>query len=160
MCCFLFFFCVWSQQRIRDYLAMATTAQKQQRSSQETERRHLLSPSNATTPTPSAATSVVDFSTAEGQTTPRAASPAPIQQLKTHSYRGFPSEAAYLEVLQQWAESKRYLEPDTGLQGFYGQVTMEEYARRPGLKLEGLGLRRRVSGWRESRKREGKTEGR
>lgn len=120
------------------------------RRSQETERRHLLAPSGTTTP---AATSVVDLST--GNTTPRARSPA-----REESYRGFPSKAAYLEALQQWADGKKYLEPDTGLQGFYGAVTMEEYARRPGLKVEGLGLRRKVKGWRERREGRGKDGGR
>lgn len=130
-----------------DSISIMATKATPRRASQETEHRHLLAPSGTTTP---AATSVVDLST--GGRTPRARSPA-----SDEGYRGFASKAAYLEALQQWADEKKYLEPDTGLQGFYGTVTMEEYARRPGLKVEGLGLRRKVKGWRE--RREGKGDG-
>ena len=112
---------------------MATTkaATTVPRTSQETERRHLLSPSQTTTPV----ASILDFdhqsTPNSGQTTPRARSLAPTettqtQQQQGQTYRGFPSEAAYLEALRQWAESKKYVQPELGLRGFYGEVTMEE----------------------------------
>lgn len=44
------------------------------------------------------------------------------------------------------------MEPDTGLKGFYGSVTMEDYAQKPG---PGLGLgrgMRKVKGWRRKGK--------
>lgn len=133
-----------------------------QRSSQETERRHLLAPST----TPSARTSTIDLTAASGQTTPRAArgqSPARSQtqterqeQSQPQPYRGFPSEEAYLAALQEWADSKKYLEPGTGLFGFYGNVTSEEYARRPRVEL---GLRRKVKGWRAKRRGVGGGDG-
>jgi hypothetical protein len=46
-------------------------------------------------------------------------------------YRGFPSREAYLEALEEWADSQRYYEPETSLRGFYGETTLESYASRP-----------------------------
>lgn len=75
------------------------------------------------------------------------------EQPQPQPYRGFPSEAAYLAALQEWADSKKYVEPGMGLVGFYGRVTSEEYARKPRVEL---GLSRKVRGWR--RKRRGESE--
>ena len=65
-------------------------------------------------------------------------------------YKGFPSEEAYLEALREWAETKKYVNYDTSLVGFYGQTSMQELASRP--KME-LGLKRKMRE-RKARKRE------
>lgn len=65
------------------------------------------------------------------------------QEENPKPYKGFPSEQAYLRALNEWADSKRYIQPDAGLVGFYGTTTMEQYASRP--KVE-LGITRR---WKE-----------
>lgn len=110
------------------------------RSSTETDRRHLLSQSVA----PSETSSIID-----GDRTPRAHSPAPSSQLTEYErrdtiaestptrrpYKGFPSEEEYLEALRAWAESKKYLQFDRTLVGFYGATTMQEYASRPGVEI-------------------------
>lgn len=124
------------------------------RPSTETDRRQLLAESIA----PSETSSI--YTATDGDRTPRAHSPARStatqhnttqtrhQSLAEAShpqpYRGFPSQAAYLNALQQWAETKKYVEPtQTGLKGFYGETTMEEYAARPkAFQGEGLGLRK------------------
>lgn len=133
---------------------MATTMESQHfqpepRPSTETDRRHLLSQSEST----SRATSIYD----SGEQTPRAHSPPPAYDDKRRAtvdvpvierpYRGFPSEAAYLAAFAEWAESKRYVQQDTNLVGFYGETTMAEYASRP--KVE-LGLSKK---WRERKAR-------
>jgi hypothetical protein len=46
-------------------------------------------------------------------------------------YKGFASEAEYLAALHAWAETKKYVQPDSGLVGFYGHTTVEELANRP-----------------------------
>jgi hypothetical protein len=46
-------------------------------------------------------------------------------------YKGFASEAEYLAALHAWAETKKYVQPDSGLVGFYGRTTVEELANRP-----------------------------
>ncbi|THY22477.1 hypothetical protein D6D01_06293, partial [Aureobasidium pullulans] len=49
---------------------------------------------------------------------------------QTGSYKGFPSEAAYLAALTKWAETKKYIQPSEEgqtLSGFFGYKTMEEY---------------------------------
>ncbi|THV87220.1 hypothetical protein D6D02_08070 [Aureobasidium pullulans] len=49
---------------------------------------------------------------------------------QTGSYKGFPSEAAYLAALTEWAETKKYIQPSEEgqtLSGFFGYKTMEEY---------------------------------
>ncbi|KXT17977.1 hypothetical protein AC579_9615 [Pseudocercospora musae] len=56
-------------------------------------------------------------------------------------YRGFASEAAYLEALREWAESKRYIQPDSSLVGFYGDTTMETLASKPRMEF---GISRRI----------------
>lgn len=48
----------------------------------------------------------------------------------TGSYKGFPSEAAYLAALTEWAEHKKYVQPSEeaqSLTGFFGYKTMEDY---------------------------------
>lgn len=62
-------------------------------------------------------------------------------------YKGFPSEAHYLAALEKWAESRRYLEPETMLVGFYGPKTLQDYASRPGVEI---GLKKR---WRARKER-------
>ncbi|KAF2168149.1 hypothetical protein M409DRAFT_53459 [Zasmidium cellare ATCC 36951] len=117
-----------------------TTTQQTPRPSTETDRRHLLSPSGATSLLSST------------QTTPRASLENPPQLRRgtladpsttQHPYRGFPSEAAYLAAFNEWAESKKYVQHDTNLVGFYGETTMQEYAARP---RQEFGLSKR---WRE-----------
>lgn len=71
----------------------------------------------------------------------RPPSPAPSSQTtastilptyaQTGSYKGFPSEAAYLAALTEWAETKKYIQPSEEgqtLSGFFGYKTMEEYS--------------------------------
>ncbi|CAD0100304.1 unnamed protein product [Aureobasidium mustum] len=48
----------------------------------------------------------------------------------TGSYKGFPSEAAYIAALTEWAEHKKYVQPSEEAQtlsGFFGYKTMEDY---------------------------------
>lgn len=124
------------------------------RQSTETDRRHLLTGSTC----PSETSSFVEVEAGDGERTPRAQSPASAatrfnsQQQETtvdlahQGYRGFPSRAHYLAALNAWAESKRYLEPgDSGISGYYGQTTMEEYAQRPRVELG-------FSSWKRHRK--------
>jgi len=152
---------------------MATTLQNPRfnnpRPSTETDRRQLLAESTA----PSETSSI--YTATDGDRTPRASSPARSTQTQTQrqthtrhqsmaspapsqsqSYRGFPSQAAYLSALQQWADSKKYLEPlDTGLKGFYGETTMEDYAARPkAFQGEGLGLKKKWRARKQSRAEE------
>lgn len=128
------------------------------RSSSETDRRYLLADSVA----PSESASMIDYSEAEGShRTPRAHSPVSVirhpessraripagaayerrdtiatpSQTPLQPYKGFPSEAHYLAALHAWAESKKFLEPESHLVGFYGQKTMEEYASAPKIEL-------------------------
>ncbi|KAI4760894.1 hypothetical protein E4T52_07061 [Aureobasidium sp. EXF-3400] len=49
---------------------------------------------------------------------------------ETGSYKGFPSEAAYIAALTEWAEHKKYVQPSQEAQtlsGFFGYKTIEEY---------------------------------
>lgn len=114
-----------------------------------------------------------------GERTPRARSPAPgyQQQLPgprrmtignpetssimtatttdtttaSRPYRGFPSEEAYLDALRAWAEERMFLQSgDHSLIGYYGNKTMEEYAKDRPPELQGLGLRRK---WKARRER-------
>lgn len=147
---------------------LASNYSLQPRASTETDRRQLLAESIA----PSESSSIISHG--DGDRTPRAHSPAPSttgsafripagQRHDRHAsiatpapqpYRGFPSEAHYLAALNEWAESKKYIQQtDTTLYGFYGETTMEEYASRP--KMEGLGLRRKWKARKEA-KQEGK----
>lgn len=126
-----------------------TFPQNLKRTSQETDRRHLLSDSLP----PSAAPSILSYadSTLDGDRTPRAHSPAPSTQTQTtqtpQTYRGFPSEAHYLAALREWAEDHQYeKKPDVGF-AFYGEKTMQDYASQPRVEL---GLRRK---WRERKGR-------
>ena len=40
-----------------------------------------------------------------------------------------------MAALQEWAEEKKYIQPQKQVIGFYGDKTMEEYASGPGLEL-------------------------
>ncbi|TKA25562.1 hypothetical protein B0A50_05423 [Salinomyces thailandicus] len=79
--------------------------------------------------------------------------PQPQQQQQPQPYKGFPSQQAYLTALQDWAESKKYIQVgDNGLTGFYGTTTMEQYASKPKVEIGlGLGLRRKLRARREAR---------
>ncbi|KIW32456.1 uncharacterized protein PV07_04002 [Cladophialophora immunda] len=48
------------------------------------------------------------------------------------SYRGFPSEQAYLDALKEWAQSKMFYESDEQLQGFYGTKTLDDILIKQG----------------------------
>ncbi|KAI4719563.1 hypothetical protein E4T48_04250 [Aureobasidium sp. EXF-10727] len=53
---------------------------------------------------------------------------------ETGSYKGFPSEAAYIAALTEWAEYKKYVQPSEEAQtlsGFFGYKTMDEYTGGP-----------------------------
>jgi hypothetical protein len=52
------------------------------------------------------------------------------------SYRGYPSQQAYLEALREWVDSKMYYESEIQLKGFYGTKTSEYYKNKPGLRSE------------------------
>ncbi|KXS96027.1 hypothetical protein AC578_3922 [Pseudocercospora eumusae] len=56
-------------------------------------------------------------------------------------YRGFASKAEYLAALHEWAESKRYNQPDTSIVGFYGDTTLETLASKPRMEF---GISRRI----------------
>ncbi|KAI7232954.1 hypothetical protein KC330_g5627 [Hortaea werneckii] len=66
------------------------------------------------------------------------------------SYKGFPTQEAYLAALHEWAETQKYLPVgDNGVEGFYGTTTLEEYARKEPKVEVGFGstLRRKMK-WR------------
>ncbi|KAK0306644.1 hypothetical protein LTR01_005939 [Friedmanniomyces endolithicus] len=143
---------------------LSSGSSQQPRSSTETDRRHLLADSVAS----SRAASI--YST-DGDRTPRAHSPShrtsdPSSAFKipagTHPhprrdtiadptpapqpYRGFPSEAHYLAALHAWADQQRYVDPGkTTLYGFYGHQSLQDYASKPPIEI---GIRRK---WRERR---------
>ena len=48
------------------------------------------------------------------------------------SYRGFPSEEAYLDALKAWAHSKMFYETDDQLTGFYGHKTVDDVLHKQG----------------------------
>jgi hypothetical protein len=48
------------------------------------------------------------------------------------SYRGFPSEQAYLDALKVWAQSKMFYEADEQLSGFYGKSTVDDILGKQG----------------------------
>ncbi|KIY00902.1 uncharacterized protein Z520_03568 [Fonsecaea multimorphosa CBS 102226] len=48
------------------------------------------------------------------------------------SYRGFPSEQAYLDALKEWAQSKMYYETGEQLEGFYGTKTLDDILEKHG----------------------------
>nr|POF17524.1 hypothetical protein CFP56_12938 [Quercus suber] len=134
---------------------MASLQSPRPRQSQETDRHHLLADSDSIAPSESASLYVPD-----GDRTPRATSPNPtaaqhllsrretITDPTPQPYKGFPSEAHYLAALHAWAETKKYLEPEKMLVGWYGEKTMEEYASAP--KLE-LGLRKKWKARKEAK---------
>jgi len=48
------------------------------------------------------------------------------------SYRGFPSEEAYLNALKAWANSKMFYEADDQLSGYYGKKTVDDILLKQG----------------------------
>ena len=142
--------------------SLAAQDRSKARTSVETERRHLLSESIA----PSTATSIIgDY--IDGDRTPRAHSPIRVSKVTNERcntlpdpeptpqpYKGFPSEADYLQALREWAEEQKYIRHDTMLTGFYGHTTMEEYASRPRVET---GLKKALRA-RKARKEERKAE--
>ena len=83
----------------------------------------------ASTPTPNARR--VRFNTPPPASDPDNASLLP--SYSAAKYGNYTSEADYLAALRAWADEKAFIEPgDTGLVGFYGKTTMEEYIQRPG----------------------------
>ncbi|WPH04067.1 Hypothetical protein R9X50_00695200 [Acrodontium crateriforme] len=145
---------------------------RQPRSSTETDRQHLLADSVA----PSTRTSI--YEAVDGDRTPRAHSPSPsktdtsadsppasssqderrnITPILTspQPYRGFPSQAHYLAALEEWADSKRYVQYSQPLVGFYGLETLQEYASRP--PVVQLGLRKKWRNYKERKASKGDT---
>ncbi|KJX96115.1 hypothetical protein TI39_contig831g00012 [Zymoseptoria brevis] len=120
------------------------------RRSTDTAQRHLLAESIA--PSESASQRDMDFS---GELTPRAQSPArTLTDQTTHvrnvrPYRGFASEAEYLAALNAWAESKKYVQQESNLVGFYGHTTVEELANRPRIQF---GISKLLKGRKEKKK--------
>lgn len=118
----------------------------ERRKSTETEHRHLLSDSVAPS---ESASMIADYD--DGDRTPRARSPSRAASTMTpRSYKGFASEAEYFAALEEWAESKKFLETDKRLIGFYGPKTMDDYANQPGVEF---GLRKKLKA-RKQRKAE------
>ncbi|KAF1353083.1 hypothetical protein BDV97DRAFT_107372 [Delphinella strobiligena] len=139
------------------------------RPSTETERRALLSP---TTPSTASFKQSSPSHPTDGDETPRATSPAPswrsastattlatrrssVATTATTSYKGFPSEAAYLRALEAWAEEKKYIQPSDEshtLSGWYGTKTMDDYIEGQDKPPE-LGLRKKWKARKEERAR-------
>ncbi|EMC96278.1 hypothetical protein BAUCODRAFT_469676 [Baudoinia panamericana UAMH 10762] len=64
-------------------------------------------------------------------------------------YKGYPSEAHYLNALHAWADSHRYTQPtDTAVYGFYGNVTSDEIASRP---RQEFGIKRKLRELKEAK---------
>lgn len=119
----------------------STPQQQQQNQPQPQHQLHQLrNPSQTTLKAPSTHQQLDDD---RDDTSSLASTLVESTQQAQKPYRGFPSEQAYLRALNEWADSKRYIQPDAGLVGFYGTTTMEQYASRP--KVE-LGITRR---WKE-----------
>ncbi|SMR59227.1 unnamed protein product [Zymoseptoria tritici ST99CH_1A5] len=117
------------------------------RCSTDTAQRRLLAESIA--PSESASQRDMDFS---GELTPRAQSPARTltdQILNVRPYRGFASEAEHLAALNAWAESKKYVQQESNLVGFYGHTTVEELANRPRIEF---GISKLLKGRKEKKK--------
>lgn len=82
-------------------------------------------------PTPSAQTTASEVSTTSTLLPSYAQSGA---------YKGFPSEAAYLAALSEWAEEKKYIQPSEEAQtlwGFYGGKSMADYTEGAGRARKG-----------------------
>jgi hypothetical protein len=98
-------------------------------------------PSTSTTETPSYARP--PSPTPSTQTTTSTILPT---YAETGSYKGFPSEAAYIAALTEWAEHKKYVQPSEEAQtlsGFFGYKTIEEYTG--GEEQKGEKVRRKSS---------------
>jgi len=66
------------------------------------------------------------------------------------TYRGFPSEGAYLSALRAWVAEKQYFEHEQMMSGFYGHKNLEYYAHKPGGGVRSKG--------KEERRREGEAK--
>lgn len=132
------------------------------RASAETERRQPLTENIC----PSETSSMFDVETLVGERTPRARSPASARTIarsssqstavdhSTQSYKGFPSRAHYLAALNEWADSKRYLDPgESTLTGYYGTTTVSELASRPRIEFGFSNWKQQRKEKREARKR-------
>ncbi|KAL8659703.1 MAG: hypothetical protein Q9202_006983 [Teloschistes flavicans] len=58
----------------------------------------------------------------------------PLPRYTPHRWAPYATEAEYLTALRAWAEEKTFvrLDENTGLEGFYGKMTMRDYAEREG----------------------------
>jgi hypothetical protein len=61
------------------------------------------------------------------------------------SYRGFPSEQAYLDALKAWAQSKMYYETGDQMSGFYGKETVDDVLHKQGTVRKPLRSKRRAT---------------
>jgi hypothetical protein len=122
----------------------------------ESDRQHLLA--NTVLPPPqSSAASFVSVETITDHKEPDASpsqstaeisdTASTIVPMQT-SYRGFPSEEAYLAALRAWVQEKEYIQLDTALIGWYGQKTKEYYLSQPG-----LGLRKKAKARKEEKRK-------
>ncbi|KAI5196677.1 hypothetical protein E4T39_07690 [Aureobasidium subglaciale] len=103
----------------------------QPQSQTSTSEREYYSKTSTTTTT-TTTTAIPDYArppspTPSTQTTASTILPTYAQ---TGSYKGFPSEAAYMAALTEWAETKKYIQPSEDghtLTGFFGCKTMNDY---------------------------------
>lgn len=70
---------------------------------------------------------------------------APPPRYTPNRWAPYATEAEYLTALRAWAEEKTFVRLDerTALEGFYGKMTMREYAEREGGGWRADGGRRR-----------------
>jgi hypothetical protein len=117
----------------------------------------LQDPTSSTTHSHTTTTSA-PTSTATLQQQQRSSSPTPSTQTTTStilpsyadtgSYKGYPSEQAYLTALTEWAETKKYVQPSEQgqtLSGFFGYKTMDDYTEESRLKNAEQTRKRRKS---------------
>jgi len=109
-------------------------------SKQDSDHRHLLSPSAA----PSRAESIRSFgaSTSRGDddisirpAPPRGAPPprSLSEPNVARAYRGYASEDEYIAAFAAFLREKQYFESDQQLTGFYGKETLDDYVKRGGV---------------------------
>ncbi|KAK6004680.1 hypothetical protein QM012_008542 [Aureobasidium pullulans] len=119
-------------------------AQTQSKSQSATVTEH-YAPSSATSTTKNPDYARPPSPTPSTQTTASTILPS---YADTGSYRGFPSEAAYLAALTEWAEHKKYVQPSEDAQtltGFFGYKTMEDYTGPRSARDEARVARRKSS---------------
>jgi hypothetical protein len=95
--------------------------------SQSTSTQEYYAPNSSTSTTTSPSYARPPSPTPSTQTTTSTILPT---YAETGSYKGFPSEAAYIAALTEWAEHKKYVQPSEEAQtlsGFFGYKTIEEY---------------------------------